>query len=114
MENKAMSDSYCEALAYIIITQAQALDDKIKAGAFITLFFQGINKKYGEAALTRVIREIKKELTPEALHSLGYNQPINKEKGTGIPLWKQSPFLQLLRNNLIKRKQQQAKLKKKV
>ncbi|MBF0457489.1 MAG: hypothetical protein HQK99_06300 [Nitrospirae bacterium] len=91
MNDEVMSESYCEALAYMIITHAQALQDKIKAGAFISLFLQTINKKYGEAALKRVVEEMKKELTPRP---------------------KQSSFLKRLRNKLLKRKQRQAKLKK--
>ena len=110
MENKAMSDSYCEVVAYMIITHAQYLQDKNKAASFITLFLQSIYKEYGAAGLEQVVVEIKKELPPETLQALGYKQSV--KQGTGIPLYKQSPFLQLLRNNLLKRRQQQAKLKK--
>ncbi|WP_420266413.1 hypothetical protein [Candidatus Magnetominusculus dajiuhuensis] len=92
MDNRVMSDNYCEAVAYMIITNAQALEDKVKAGAFISLFLQSINNKYGEEALKRVVEEIKKELTPKP------KQPT-------------SP-LKRLRAKLLKRKQQQAQLKK--
>ncbi|MCG6553787.1 MAG: hypothetical protein L7F77_15785, partial [Candidatus Magnetominusculus sp. LBB02] len=84
--NVAMSDGYCEALAYMIVTQAQALKDKNKSGAFISLFLQSIYKQFGEDGLKRVIEEIKKELSP----------PVSARK--------QSPFVHRLRSSLQKRK----------
>ncbi|MBF0319820.1 MAG: hypothetical protein HQL01_08470 [Nitrospirae bacterium] len=113
MENKSMADSYYEALASMIITHAESLENKNKAGAFISLFLQSIYKKYGDAAMRRVREYMKKELIPEALLDAGSTQTV--KNGTGVPLYKQSPFLQLIRKNMIKaikRKQEQAKLKK--
>ncbi|MBF0456786.1 MAG: hypothetical protein HQK99_02705 [Nitrospirae bacterium] len=91
--NEVMSDSYCEALAYIITTQTQSLGDKNKAGAFIALFLQSINNKYGETGLKRVIVGMKKELTPETIQKSGNEQ---------------SSVLKRLRNKLLKRRQRQA------
>ncbi|WP_420265082.1 hypothetical protein [Candidatus Magnetominusculus dajiuhuensis] len=107
MENKVISDSYCEALAYVIITQAQFLEDKVKAGAFISLFLQSINKKYGEAGLKQVVEEIKKELSPQSPQKPGYKQTVRK--GADTRPRKQSPFMRRLRNKLSKKKQQQAR-----
>ncbi|MBF0457606.1 MAG: hypothetical protein HQK99_06905 [Nitrospirae bacterium] len=103
MDNKVMSDSYCEAVAYIIITQAQYLEDKNKAGAFIALFLQSISKKYGETGLKRVVEAIRKELTPEALQKLGYKQDVKNAAGNRAK--KQSPFIARLRNKLRKKRQ---------
>lgn len=107
MDNKVMSDSYCEALAYIIITQAQYLEDKNKAGAFIALFLQSISKKFGETGLKRVVEAIRKDLTPEAMQKLGYKQDIkpNVNKATGNRSKNQSPMIARLRNKLRKKRQ---------
>ncbi|KWT90984.1 hypothetical protein [Candidatus Magnetominusculus xianensis] len=98
MDNKVMSDSYSEALAYVITSQAQALEDKNKAGAFIALFLQSVNNKYGAAGLKLVIEAVKKELPPEALQKLGNKQAINNSMPN--PSRKQSSLIQRIRNNM--------------
>ncbi|MCG6553502.1 MAG: hypothetical protein L7F77_14360 [Candidatus Magnetominusculus sp. LBB02] len=90
MANVAMSDGYCEALAYMIVTQAQALKDKNKSGAFISLFLQSIFKQFGEPGLKRVIEAMKKELAMSP-----------KPKAAS-----KSQFLHGIRTKLLKRKQQ--------
>ncbi|KWT76843.1 hypothetical protein [Candidatus Magnetominusculus xianensis] len=98
MGNKVMSDSYSEALSYVITSQAQALEDKNKSGAFIALFLQSVNNKYGEAGLKLVIEAIKHELPPDALQKLGNKQEFNMSMPN--PPRKQSSLIQRIRNNM--------------
>ncbi len=89
---------YSEALGLVITSQAQALEDKNKAGAFIALFLQSVNNKYGAAGLKLVIEAIKNGLPPEALQKLGNKQTDNKSIHN--PPRKQSSLIKRIRNNL--------------
>ncbi|MBF0555882.1 MAG: hypothetical protein HQK96_15260 [Nitrospirae bacterium] len=53
MDNRVMSDSYCEALAYMIITNAQALEEEQGRGfyfAFPAKYKQQIRRGGTEAS----------------------------------------------------------------
>ncbi|MBF0516670.1 MAG: hypothetical protein HQK97_06050 [Nitrospirae bacterium] len=105
MDKNVISDNYVDALGFVITSQAQALNDKHKAGAFIALFLQSILNKYGKAALKQVIEAIKKQLPPEALKKLVKCQGCNK--GMTKPPCKKSSPLQRLRNKTKKWKLRQ-------
>jgi hypothetical protein len=81
-------------LAQVITSYAAALDDVNKVEAFVSLFLQSVYKKFGEKTVAEVGKYIESGLPPAN---------SNKPK----PAVLTSPFLRLLRNNLLKRQKKQ-------